>query len=214
MIKYFRDIRNGPDYSYSHYVAGEKTHTPGDLLSHLYVTTRYTPRYDQIYYSDMYDSSAFPNEWESMYKKGSQIGLFRHHTTPASNEVQFVEGTERGRTHFPMLLSIINNESMAQHGVPLTPSHDLSEHSLKFVNNLQRKGIVGDDPDIPGVPTNNMTFERYPDIYPASSYKQISVDEVKEGKESLRKMLKASRNLSSQFTTVQPEQHHQLELDL
>lgn len=213
VIKYFKEHGYSRDKHY--YFAGEPQKDDPDFIdSHLSMATKYTPREDDILYPEEDQNEYLSTRWDRQWIKGQQMQLFQHYMTPESHEVSYASGTERGRTHFPLLLSIANNDSMERYGIPLTPSHDLSHHSLKFVNNLQRKGIVGDDPYIPDEPTNNMTFENYPSPKSVYNLEPVGESEVKKGKESLRKMLRTSRNLSSQFNTVQSEKHQQLELDL
>lgn len=212
MIRYFREM-GLPEYR-NHYYAGEDNEN-GYVDDHLSIVTKHFSGRDYISYPDDFgdgSDKARPS-WESHWKKDQQIEMFNHFHTPETTKVAYASGTERGRTHFPLLLSIANNDSMRRYGVPLTPDSDLSSHSLKFVNNLQRRGIVNDlEDNIPNAPTNNMTFQKYPSNKDPYGLDQISDIDVKEGKEALRKLLRRPKNLSNQFDNV--ETHQQLELDL
>lgn len=129
---------------------------PNDAVnSHLYLRTAYTPQSELI--------QEFPHE--RLYKENEQMELFRHHINPASNEVRTVAGTERGRTHFPLLLAVANNDSLRNFGIPLTPPDNLSRHSLKVAKNLQERGLISPDVKLPGSPTNSITFDYSPESH-------------------------------------------------
>jgi hypothetical protein len=123
--------------------------------------------------------------------------------------VRSVGGTERGRTHFPILLSIANNDSIKNYNQPLSAPDNLSKHSLKIVKNLQQRGVIERNPDIPAYPTNDITFDDDPDWVSSHGFEEIGNEERARGKESLRRMLGRRKNLSPQFD----ETHEQLKLD-
>lgn len=214
-MKYLRNSDHTSDKFRIYHVGEESDKTLGGFGSHLAMTTRFFPQINRIDYEPLGPDLSKSGDYRE-YKEGEQMELFHHRITPAVHEVSYVSGTERGRTHFPLLLSIVNNDSLRRHGIPLSPPTDLSKHSLKFTKNLQNRGLLDQSIDIPNEPTNDMKFEKYPGYANLDLYTEIPESEIKEGRASLRKMLRGTRNLSEQFDVVtHPEpQHTQLELDI
>lgn len=209
-MAYLKYLKNELAEEVTTYEAAEPDRYEPDthVRSHVYMRTRYTPADDYIHY--------FPRE--GLYHNDAQKELFYHSHTPAVNEVRTVSGTERGRAHFPLLLSVANNDSLRKFGIPLSPPDDLSIHSLRVVRNLQNRGLVDPDASIPESPTNSITFDAQPDWHPIyDDQKEIPKREMAAGKSALREMLRKRKNLSNQFNAVAPAQeetHTQLELDL
>jgi len=210
-MQYFRKDRRPPfgrsgtpyNASDTTYVAGEyDKDDPTMLRSDIEVHVTHRPEYTHTYDVDL-------DTIQNYYPKNAQLPLFAYDVTPAKHEVASVSGTERGRTHFPLLLSMANNDSMKRYNRPLEAPTDLSKHSLKIVKNLQQRGVIERNPEIPAYPTNDITFEDDPDYVVSHGFEKIGNEEKVEGKESLRRMLGRRKNLSPQFDEI----HEQLKLD-
>lgn len=167
---------------------------------HLYIRTDFYPEENDTFIpspesAEMYHDLAEENE---------QLTLFKHRYLPARSVVNNVGGTERGRTHFPLLLAIANNESLREHGIPLSPPKNLSDHSLKIVQGLNERGLLPKGTTIPPYAMNSITFDDYPHLEARSSDDTpISEQEIREGKNSLRQMLRPRKPLSEQFDNVE-----------
>lgn len=185
----------------------------GHVLSHIYAEVFHIPRKEFLFY-DNANSHGYPIRY---YHENDQMELFSHKISPASSEVGYVNSTKSGRLHFPLIMGIANNDAMRITGTPLRPSDDLSEHSLRAVENLRNRGLIDDSVDIPDSPTNDMTFSRFAFHVIPGNYKKIPEQEVRAGKQTIRELLRRKKNLSTQFDSVehsQNEKHTQLELDL
>ncbi len=136
------------------------------------------------------------------YAKDEQLPLFERNQRPGRHEVTEVTGTERGRSSFPLLLAIANRESLQRYGKPLTPSADLSPHSLKIVNNLKERGLVSRGHKTPEAPTNDRTFDVVPTTIMDWNSETISEEEIAGGRAHLKSLLSRRRNLSPQFDST------------
>lgn len=138
--------------------------------------------------------------------KDHQIPMFEHHYYPGSTTVDYASGTEAGRVHFPILLAIAQND-FNKINRTLTPSDDLSEHSLKLTQHLAKRGLVKES-DVPSGISNTMNFHDKPTyVVGNETTQEIPREEVKQSKRLLRSMLGRDKPLSKQF-----EQHKQLSL--
>lgn len=197
---YTRDDFQNLKYSYA-------TKVPPDnaMFSDLDLDVTYHPAEDFSYIP--YNEEQFAHMVKRV-RPGGQIPMFEHHYTPPKASVEGAFGTEKGRVHFPILLGIAQNDVRNRLGVDLTPSPDLSPHSLKFVKHAVNRGLIPDSPELPDEPTNVITFEEKP-IYVSrnivENLEEIPAAEVKKGKQTLRTMLGRDKPLSKQF-----EQHKQL----
>jgi len=196
------------DFQMMQYHSGEKRpEEGGSMHSDMQLDVTYHPAEDETFVP--YNEDQFAHMVKRV-PKGGQIPMFEHHYTPPRASVQGAFGTKKGRVHFPIMLGIAQNEVRNRLGVDLTPSHDLSPHSLKFVKNAASRGLISDSSDIPDEPMNDVTFEEKPIFIYSESASRLSPipdAEVKKGKETLRTMLGRKKPLSPQF-----EPHTQLSM--
>lgn len=143
---------------------------------------------------------------------GDQQTLFHYSPgVPEHYEVHYLVGSRIGRIHSMNLLGMAKNVA-DQHGIPVRPSRDLSEHSLSLVKGMADRGIINSS-DVPNARSNGLDFEddrferedRIKKIYP----EEVSSDEVAAGRETIRKLIKSTRKPRSR-----EEPTEQLQLDL
>lgn len=143
---------------------------------------------------------------------GDQQTLFHYSLgVPTHYEVHYLVGSRIGRIHSMNLIGMAKNVA-DQHGIPVRPSRDLSEHSLSLVKGMADRGIINTS-DVPNVRSNGLDFEddrfaredRIKEIYP----EEVSANEVAAGRETIRKLIKSTRKPRSGEAPAE-----QLQLDL
>lgn len=133
---------------------------------------------------------------DQYYREGDQLPLFRANHEPGYAVVDFMEGSERGRTHAMRALAIAQNDLDNKMGpaqrVRLEPSTDLSEHSLRLSRNLQSRGLLNSDVDLPAEATNSMDFvsEDYMGQHDDDTgFEKVSKEDLRAGKSTMRRLL-------------------------
>lgn len=135
--------------------------------------------------------------------------LFVEH--PATTEITGAFFDPSMRVHAPTMASLIHQDF----GTPITASHDLSEHSSRFVKKAQDMGLpVEGHPYNPTAEvTNDLTFEDMGDNAPLSQRTHISTfiplnkvpdTEVQSARKNLKQMMRGKKaHMSPQFQSVE-----------
>lgn len=194
-------------YSATHSAIDETT---GNL--HSEVTTESRPASATFY--DFNDTDG------AHYGENDQLPLFHSYHKPAETRVATAFSTERGRTHAMVLLGIAKARGEQFVGpTTINPGDDLSRHSLRLAKNAQKRGLVSPDVSLPDEPTNSIEFYPPEGVDPLThsennltTAKRVPIEDIKAGKNELRKMLRGTTQPKRQ-PPVNQEQFYQAELD-
>lgn len=132
--------------------------------------------------------------------RGEQLRLFEHHPAePASYVVTGFYSTKDARVGAMTSLGILANQAN-KHGVIVTPSDDLSRHSLNLVNKLNSMGAIDKSAYIPKAPTNDIDFEEkaHLDWVDPTLFREVSHGEATAGRQRIRDILKSRPKESDQ----------------
>lgn len=161
---------------------------------HNEVMTESLPR--SARYMDLNDTAKDPK-----YKENDQLPLFHTEETPGKFRVGLVTGTERGRTHSMVLMAIA--KARGEHFVGPTeidPGDDLSPHSYALAKNLEKRGLLSADAELPNKPTNTYDFNEPEFLETYSEHllqnhgdERISASEIRSGKAELKRMLRGAQ---------------------
>lgn len=101
----------------------------------------------------------YTDNWANRYAfQDPQIPLFLHTPSEIRNEVTFLAGTKGARVPSMTMLGIADTDVRRDTGVGLTPSDDLSQHSLKLTKKMIRRGATQASSSMPTDPTNHIPF--------------------------------------------------------
>ena len=143
---------------------------------------------------------------------GQQQQLFKYTPPqPATYTVHYLAGSRIGRIHSMNLMGIAKNIA-DEHGMPIRPDSNLSEHSMSLVKNLADRGVVRPS-DVPETTNNALDFAENNivsrDVIDEVYNESIPKEEVAAGRQTVRNILKSTRK--PRPLTVSPDQ---LQLDL
>jgi len=141
-------------------------------------------------YQRPYDTERAQADFERPHPDNpDQPKLFGMHSTPGESKVDYMVGTEGGRTHAMTMLGIAQNKTIQDYGRSLMPSTDLSPHSHKLASHLSEKAGTK-APPVSG-PSNGMGFSDEPGIYNRQrTSREIDAGEVRRGRNLVRRVVK------------------------
>ena len=180
-------VHNSPIVSKTTYEYTKPNHNLQEDRAHARLMMRYTAPHTETRYPKNYEYS---QDWvDRTTLPGNQIPLFTHSESPASNKVDFLSSTEAAKLSATTLLGIADYEAQLEGKPPVTPSHDLSKHSLRMVKKLEEKGVTSTHLDSP---TNSVGFMSIAGSFPhtLSTDEKISQNTVKAGRKRVRDTLR------------------------
>ena len=199
------------DYRGSHheewsgpYTSTTYTYSPeqlGEVSAEMTVSNNPARSYTRYPPADMMQPDTDPEEAydvNSWYPAPGQIPLFRHESNKAYDVVTGMGSTKASRVPAMTMLGLAANDA-ASRGVTLSPSRNLSEHSLGMVQNLANRGAIDQD-KVPAATGNDSTFWEQPSTdnpmaWAANhGYEEIGPQRLAAGRRTLRSIL--GRNAS------------------
>jgi hypothetical protein len=135
----------------------------------------------------------YNQKWvEDTTKYDNQIPLFLHDSKPATTKVDAMESTKEDRVAAMTMMGIADRESQLEGRGPLTPSNDLSKHSLRMVKHLEEKGATTTDVTSP---TNDFSFlpKGGAPFFGNLSTTELPDDAVQAGRRRVREVLRTPK---------------------
>jgi hypothetical protein len=158
------------------------------ITSFLY--TQYDAPYNETVYPKDYE---YTEKWANRTAQtDGQVPLFQHYSQPATNKVEHLQSTKNDRVAATTLLGIADRESQLEGRGPLAPSNNLSDHSLRMVDHLERKGATKTPTNLE---SNDLDFikEHNTNFLNDNEFTPIPDDTVKAGRRRVREVLRTPK---------------------
>jgi hypothetical protein len=127
-----------------------------------------------------------------------QIPLFKQTVRRQNNDIFLMSMARKHRAMAGTMLGVANNDALAQTGIGLSPSSNLSQHSHRLVTKLGARGVLN-KAQVPDQPMNDITWEeprpaRGASAFDAADYHPIPHAEMEAGRQTVRNMIRPKRH--------------------
>jgi hypothetical protein len=121
-----------------------------------------------------------------------QIPLFRQPITRQRNEVFMLSMSKQHRAMVGTMLGVAGRDAVANTGIGLAPSNNLSEHSMQMVKGLAQRGVVSRH-QVPSEVRNDTTWSEpwdMSDLPPPEPANIVPREEMEAGRKAFRSTIR------------------------
>lgn len=120
-----------------------------------------------------------------------QLPMFWQAHQPKHNEVFLLSMAKQHRAMTGTMLGVAHHDAVAKTGLGLTPSDNLSEHSLGMARGLAERGVVSRQ-QLPSAAKNDITWADPHDVSgkPVAPQHLVSRDDMEAGRQAFRSKIR------------------------